>query len=206
VHCETVVLELFKPVLVEIGERWSRGEACVVQERFATNFIRQRLLALIQLHAPFAQGPRLICCCPPGEDHEIGLLSFALLMEQRGWEVIYLGQSVAEEGMQPFLARLAPGLLCMTVSLAEHLGGMLELCRLAAPLESRGLHIVYGGRVFEAYPELAKRVPGRFLGNDLLEAVQQAEAYGETIDQDRWNGHASPASQSLGQPRSSLGM
>lgn len=49
-------------------------------------------------------------------------------------------------------------------------------------------------------------MPGRFLGNDLLEAVQQAEAYGETIDQDRWNGHASPASQSLGQPRSSLGM
>lgn len=203
---ETVVLELFKPVLAEIGERWSQGEACVAQERFATNFIRQRLLALIQLHAPFAQGPRLICCCPPGEDHEIGLLSFALLMEQRGWEVIYLGQSIAEEGLQSFLAPLAPGLLCTTVSLVEHLGGMLELCRIAAPLEARGLHIAYGGRAFDVYPELVERVPGRFLGNNLLEAVQRADAYSEMIDQERWGGQLAPSAQSVGQARSSLGM
>jgi hypothetical protein len=51
------------------GERLARfGIECVA------------LLALIQLYAPFANGPRLICMCPPGEDHEIGLLTFALLM------------------------------------------------------------------------------------------------------------------------------
>jgi DNA-binding transcriptional MerR regulator len=183
---ETVVLELFRPVLIEIGARWARGDVCVADERFATSFIRQRLLALLQLHAPFAQGPRLICACPPGEDHEIGLLTFALLMEQRGWEVVYLGQSVASDGLTPFLERLTPGLLCLSVSLVEHVAGLLETCRLAAELRSERLLVGYGGRVFDQYPEFVERIPATFLGNDLLEAVRRADAMGEQIDRERW--------------------
>jgi DNA-binding transcriptional MerR regulator len=182
---ETVILEVFQPVLVEIGERWSRGEACVAEERFATSFIRQRLLSLLQLHAPFAQGPRLICLCPPGENHEIGLLTFALLMEQRGWEVIYLGQSVESEGLEAFLERLMPGLLCMSISLVEHVTGILEVCQKTEQLRTEGLQIVYGGRVFNQYPEFVERLPGLYLGDDLIEAVRQADTFGELLGHER---------------------
>lgn len=185
---DMVVLELFCPVLVEIGERWSRGQICVAEERVVTNFIRQRLLSLIQLHAPFAQGPRLICACAPGEYHEIGLLTFALLMEQRGWEVVYLGGSMSPEGLDEFLVSQAPALVCFSVSLVEHMADMLQICQQVDALSDQGITLGFAGRVFSLHPEMAKRVPGHFLGNDLLASVEMAHAMGEIIDSERWHG------------------
>jgi MerR family transcriptional regulator, light-induced transcriptional regulator len=102
-------------------------------------------------------------------------------MEQRGWEVIYLGQSVASDGLALFLERLAPGLLCLSISLVEHLAGLMEICRLAEPLRAQGLVVGYAGHSFDEYPELAQRIPAVFLGNDLIEAVNQAEALDELL-------------------------
>jgi DNA-binding transcriptional MerR regulator len=179
---ETVILELFHPVLIEIGRRWAAGDVCVAEERFATNFIRQRLLALVQLHAPFAHGRRVVCACVPGEFHELGLLAFGLLMEQRGWEVIYLGQSTSTDGLAEFLERLAPALVCASVSMAEHMPGLLEIAEAIAAKPDCRLLLGYGGRVFDEYPELVVRAPGVFLGNDLRRAVERAVALGEQID------------------------
>src|SRR6476661_7403983 len=144
---ETVILELFQPILIEAGERWSHGLLCAAEEHVVSNFIRQRLLGMIQQHAPFAHGPRLICGCAPGELHELGLLMFVLLMEQRGWEVIYLGQSLPPEGLADFLVRLAPSLVCMSASLAEHVPGLLDLCQIVKSVEQYRLIPLYSGRV-----------------------------------------------------------
>jgi DNA-binding transcriptional MerR regulator len=182
---ETVILELFQPTLIEAGERWSRGQWCAAEEHVVSNFIRQRLLGLIQLHAPFAQGPRLICGCAPGEQHELGLLMFALLMEQRNWEVVYLGQSLPPEGLADFLVRLAPGLVCLSASLVEHVPGLLELCQLVKSLEHYQLVPIYSGRVFDLYPELLQRMPGYYIGNDLHEAINRAIDFGDTIAPER---------------------
>jgi len=195
---ETVILELFEPIMVLTGELWNRGQICIAEEHVISNFVRQRLLGLIQLHAPFAHGPRLICGCAPDEQHELGLLMFALLMEQRGWEVVYLGQSVAPEGIESFLLRLAPALVCVSVSLAERMSGMQELCRVVSSVKSQRLEVVYSGRVFDYYPELRERVPGTYLGNDLRLAVLRADQLGESIDPERWY------SMLAAQPRSSV--
>jgi len=112
-------------------------------------------------------------------------------MEQRGWEVIYLGQNVASDGLCSFLERLTPGLLCMSVSLVEHVAGLFEVCRAAESLRKQRLLIGYGGRVFDQYPEFVQRVPGMFLGNDLIAAVRRADALGEQIDRERWLSAAS---------------
>jgi methanogenic corrinoid protein MtbC1 len=195
---ETVILELFEPIMVLTGELWNRGEICIAEEHVISNFVRQRLLGLIQLHAPFARGPRLICGCAPDEHHELGLLMFALLMEQRGWEVVYLGQSVASEGLESFLMRLSPALVCVSVSLAERMAGMQELCKIVSSLQHRRLRAAYSGRVFDYYPELRERIPGTYLGNDLRLAVLRADELGESVDPDRWY------SMLAAQPRSSV--
>ena len=43
---ETVLVSVVLPYLRDLGERWARGEASVVQEHFASNLLRGRLLAL----------------------------------------------------------------------------------------------------------------------------------------------------------------
>jgi hypothetical protein len=74
------------------------------------------------------------------------------------------------------LARQAPALLSLSVSLVENISGLIEICRLVEPLQEHGLLLTYGGRVFDCYPELEQRLPGMFLGNDLNQAIKRRRA------------------------------
>jgi DNA-binding transcriptional MerR regulator len=82
----TVVL----PYLAELGERWERGEASVAEEHFASAVLRGRLLGLARGWGR-GLGPRIVLACAPGEQHDLGLISFGLALRARGWRVVYLG-------------------------------------------------------------------------------------------------------------------
>jgi DNA-binding transcriptional MerR regulator len=183
---ERVILELFEPLMVAVGDRWARGQICIAEEHLVTNFIRQRLLAVSQLYAPFAHGPRLVCACVPNEHHEIGILMFAMLMEQRGWEIIYLGQNLSTEGLADMIARITPAVLCVGVTLAENVNGIFEISRVTELFDRQSLMMAYSGRIFAEHPELQRRIPGIFLGTDLHEAMNKCDALGEEIDRERW--------------------
>ena len=87
---ETVLSELLLPVLREIGAEWERGELEVGQEHFATNVVRERLLALARLWGR-GGGPLAILACAPGERHDIGLIAFGLVLRSHGWRILFLG-------------------------------------------------------------------------------------------------------------------
>jgi DNA-binding transcriptional MerR regulator len=87
---ETVLRELVLPVLREIGAEWERGELEVGQEHFATNVVRERLLALARLWGR-GGGPLAILACAPGERHDIGLIAFGLVLRSHGWRILFLG-------------------------------------------------------------------------------------------------------------------
>lgn len=171
----TVVLRLFQPLLAELGERWSLSDQCVADERFVSNFVRQRLLAMINTHEPFTSGPRVICCCPPNEQHELGLLMFAVLLEARGWDVVYLGQDVALDRLDVFLRKVAPALVTVAVSMTENLVGVIEMSRVVEANAASGLAMGYCGRVFTAQPEL-RNLPGIYLGDNFETACERAQS------------------------------
>jgi DNA-binding transcriptional MerR regulator len=87
---ETVLRELILPVLHEIGTEWERGTLEVGQEHFASNLVRERLLALARLWGR-GGGPLAILACAPGERHDIGLIAFGLVLRSHGWRILFLG-------------------------------------------------------------------------------------------------------------------
>jgi MerR family transcriptional regulator, light-induced transcriptional regulator len=87
---ETVLGELVLPVLREIGAEWERGTLEVGQEHFASNLVRERLLALARLWGR-GGGPLAILACAPGERHDIGLIAFGLVLRSHGWRILFLG-------------------------------------------------------------------------------------------------------------------
>jgi methanogenic corrinoid protein MtbC1 len=87
---ETVLRELILPALREIGGDWQRGELEVAQEHFASNLVRERLLALARLWGR-GHGPLAILACAPGERHDIGLIAFGLVLRSHGWRIVFLG-------------------------------------------------------------------------------------------------------------------
>ncbi len=87
---EAVLRDLILPTLSRVGVEWRQGTLPVSQEHFASNLIRGRLLALARLWGR-GIGPLALLACAPGEQHDISLLAFGLLLRSHGWRILFLG-------------------------------------------------------------------------------------------------------------------
>ena len=102
---ESALAQVILPFLRRIGERWAAAELSVAHEHFATNVVGGRLRALARGWGQ-GVGPRAILACPPGEQHELGLLCFGLLLRDRGWRIAYLGAATPPEDIAAALEEL----------------------------------------------------------------------------------------------------
>ena len=102
---DAVLRDAVLPFLHELGLRWERGEVSVAQEHFASSVIRGRLLGLARGWGG-GGGPAAILACPPGEEHDLGLLALGIVLHDRGWRVAYLGPDTPMETLAGAAARL----------------------------------------------------------------------------------------------------
>ena len=87
---EAVLRDLILPTLRRVGVEWQQGTDAISQEHFASNLIRGRLLSLARLWGR-GSGPLALLACAPGEQHDITLLAFGLLLRSYGWRILFLG-------------------------------------------------------------------------------------------------------------------
>jgi len=124
------------PILREVGDGWHAGEITVAQEHFASAFIREQLITMLnRLESGPVAGPVVVCAGYPGEAHEIGLLSVAVKLAMRGWRVAYLGADLPVEELSDVLLTRNANLVCQSVfsspepeELMAHAQRMLRLC------------------------------------------------------------------------------
>jgi MerR family transcriptional regulator, light-induced transcriptional regulator len=165
---ETILRDLLIPYLHDLGERWARGEVSVGQEHFASNLLRGRLLGLARGWGQ-GHGPAAILACPPGEQHDLGLLAFGITLQRHGWRIIYLGPDTpiatirqVADGAVPHLVVLAgavPGLLAAHADAIAHL--------------ARQTPVALGGA--GATAELAARIGARLLDQDPVSAAERLD-------------------------------
>jgi hypothetical protein len=81
------------PYLVEVGERWARGELRVSHEHLATERTREFLSAHWRALAEGAslQAPLVVLATPPGERHVLGLHMAAWVVSLASARPIFLG-------------------------------------------------------------------------------------------------------------------
>lgn len=87
---ESAIIDVLVPFFVRVGEQWELGRLGIAQEHFASSLVRRRLGAL-SLTWGIGSGPVAVLACPPGEFHDIILLSFGVLLGRAGWRIRYLG-------------------------------------------------------------------------------------------------------------------
>lgn len=161
---DALAADIALPVLGEIGERWQRGEVSVAQEHFASNLLRGRLLGLARGWGTGA-GPLALLACPPGELHDVGLISFGLALRARGWRITYLGPDTPVETIADAADRLDPGLVVIAAlepSRFRHAGD--AIARLADERE-----VLLAGAGADA--ALAERLGAGILGEGPVEAA-----------------------------------
>ena len=85
-----VLRDVVLPYLAGLGERWQRGTASIALEHFASSVIRGRLAGLARGWGN-GHGPQALLACPPGEQHDLALMIFGIVLHHHGWRIGYLG-------------------------------------------------------------------------------------------------------------------
>lgn len=168
---KTLFEAILTPCLVDIGEAWYRGEIRITTEHFASTYLRGKLLALLQSYPLRRNAPYIMLGGAPTEQHEMGSLMLAILLRSQGYRVEYLGPDIPIEDLVDYAKQERPALIILSASMEE---AALEMRRLQEKLSRlRSAPIFgYGGRAFNAHPDLCQRVPGIFLGKTLSEATE----------------------------------
>lgn len=170
---ERIVLELIGPALQDIGELWAAGQIDVATEHLASNHLRRRLLAWINIGPPPYAVEPVVLACAPGELHEGSLLMLAVLLRRLRWPVAYLGQTMPLSDLPAFVEDIKPSILVFVAMAEETAQALADWPRWLVDLSGRRHpSVVYGGRAFVEHPELVQLVPGTYLGDTVQEGLQ----------------------------------
>ena len=140
---EQVTRQLLMPLMVRFGERWRDLPGGIAEEHFFTTYLRSKLGARLQRRAVYAEGPRLLAACAPGERHEIGLLLFAVEAQQAGLRPIVLGADTPFEELVHAARRARCDAVVISSSVAPA-EGVFER-ELRHLIERVGVPVFFGG-------------------------------------------------------------
>jgi DNA-binding transcriptional MerR regulator len=101
---KTVTDRLLNPLLKQLGNRWAEMTGSIAEEHFFGFYLRSKLGARLHHRIRHPDTPALLLACLPGDQHEIGLLLFALCANERRLRSIILGADMPLEGL-PQVAR-----------------------------------------------------------------------------------------------------
>ena len=154
---EQVCRNLLLPLLVEVGDRWHRGELSVAAEHFGTTLVRNKLMSLLGELRQTDRRFRVLCACPPGDLHEMGLLLFTLEATIQGWDTVYLGANVPTSDLVQTARKLRPTLVGLSFVMRQE---PCDLRRLLTDLTT-GLdgcsQLLVGGSGLRGQTEIVRR-------------------------------------------------
>ena len=171
---EQVTRHLYLPLLVNLGERWRDLVGAIAEEHFFAMYLRSKLGARLQHRARYASGPLLLGACAPGEQHEIGLLLFALEANGAGLRTVLLGADTP-------LADIAAGCNrsgCEAVVVSSSMDPAPEFLRSALPALVRAVKVpvFIGGRTGTRYAAEIRAAGAIPLGSELDAGVRAIAA------------------------------
>jgi methanogenic corrinoid protein MtbC1 len=108
--------DLVGPVLVEVGDRWERGELRIAHEHACSSVMRGLLFALMRLYPAQEARRRVVVATPAREAHELGALMVAMLAAMHGWSVLYLGPDLPSEEIAYAVSSTQADLLLLSVT------------------------------------------------------------------------------------------
>lgn len=115
---EALIGDLVLPVLRDVGEGWSAGRISVGQEHFSSNLLRGRLLGLSRGWGS-GGGPVALLACPAGEFHDLGLISFGLVLREHGWRVFFLGTDTPVTNIAAAAREIEPAAIVLCAMISE---------------------------------------------------------------------------------------
>jgi len=168
---DMVSARLIVPIVRQLGTRWQERIGSVAEEHFFRTFLRNKLGARLHNPARRARGPRIVLACLPKEQHEIGLLLFALSAVDHGFRLVLLGADLPLEDIPNVCQRTN----CSAVVLAgsERPTSYPIADALASVIGQIQLPVYVGGRVSLLCHEEIETSGANVLGEDVGTALRK---------------------------------
>ena len=170
---------IIEPALVEVGERWFRGECDVFQERCAVGVLFLRLGRLLDQARRANESPTRTALVGTvrGDRHEGGVLMVSLVLELAGWRAIPMGTDLPVSEYAKAVETWHPDALGLSFVLSRNINKRFqELSKI------RAVPIFVGGRSIVNHQGLARRHGLIPLTGPLATATSQLLA-----DFEEWN-------------------
>ncbi|MDH3622549.1 MAG: MerR family transcriptional regulator [Myxococcales bacterium] len=141
--------EVVGPILVEVGDRWERGELRIAHEHACSTVMRGLLFSLMRLYPTNDARRRVVVATPAKEDHELGALMVAMLAAMHGWNVLYLGPNLPAKEIAYAVTDTDAQLLMLSITNLKPKDSEREIAAIESALSER-VRILVGGRAATA--------------------------------------------------------
>jgi len=172
-----IYLDVFQPVLREMGRLWQTQKVSVAQEHYVTGATQ---LILAQLYLPFMTGNRnrkhrgktLVAACVSDELHEVGMRMVADFFEMDGWNTYYIGANTPAPDLINAAKERKADVVALSSTMSYHLPQVDHLIRLLREdPDTRQMKIIIGGYPFNIVPDLWQKIGADAYAADADEAV-----------------------------------
>ena len=133
-------------------------------------FLRNKLGARLHHYSRQQTGPCLLAACLPGEQHDIGLLLFAMVALDWNYRIILLGAATPLPEIAPVCQRTA----CAGIVLAGSYQSATEVLNTQLPQLMRAVDVpvFIGGRTLNHHAQVFQALGMIPLANDLQQSMQ----------------------------------
>lgn len=150
-----LLLDVLRPALRELGDRWARGVVSVAQEKEVSEVARELIAGLTLRHAGCADESAggVVAACVAGEAHELGLLMVSGLLRASRIGVHYLGANVAPGFLVDAIQRRRPRAILLSVTNDDYLPALGEA---VAAIRAAGSapRLLAGGQAVARHPDV----------------------------------------------------
>jgi methanogenic corrinoid protein MtbC1 len=169
----SIYLEVFQPVLREIGRLWQTNEVSVAQEHYCTA-VTQLIMGRLSPYLPLAprNGKRVVVACVGGELHDVGARMVADFFEMEGWDSYFLGANTPASGILSAVAEREADLLAVSATIHYNVDAARKLIsEVRASPDTARPWVLVGGRPFLVAPDLWKTVDADAFAVDAKQAT-----------------------------------
>lgn len=171
---DALLLDVLRPALWAVGDRWARGAVSVAQEKEVSEIAREVITELTARTTARVNDRAIgiVAACIAGEAHELGLRMVSGLLRASGLDVHYLGADVAPAFLVDAVQRRRPHAVLLSVTGDAHLPALGEAVA-AIRAAASAPRLFVGGQAVARHPARVAQLGGLHVvdGIDALRAA-----------------------------------
>lgn len=170
---QRIYADVFTPTLIELGTLWHGGKISIAQEHLASQITIDQMARLRSMVIPQASlNLHCVVATVHGDAHAIGSQMIADYLLWDGWSVDYLGSHTPAEDLVRFCENRNCDLLCLSVTLPEHLAEIKIVADKLAKL-SKPPKLLVGGAAIKQERATLKRMGADAAASDGDSALRE---------------------------------